>query len=294
MPEQFDTALCRTLADGPFVTASEFVCRGRLGGPWQSNEHCHEQIQITMLTASNSARIEWMSESGSKKQKSSTGPSICVTPANQPHSMMWNEVEGAIVLLVSPGLLGGDGNCTSNAGLEAHERYCTSDPFLLHLGEMLRYRQEAGRPIPRLVAEAIAVTFLEHSNDSTAVQQGTHAIRTEFRLLLEYIEANLETELSVAQLARVSNMSPFHFLRRFKTAIGRTPHQYVMDRRVERAKKLLADVDHAIASIAQACGFATQAHLATVFGRAVGVTPSTYRAQVNSRKAIFGKRNTGI
>jgi AraC family transcriptional regulator len=70
----------------------------------------------------------------------------------------------------------------------------------------------------------------------------------------------------------------------FIPALGLTPHQYVLEGRVERAKQLLADPRFSIADVAQACGFATQAHLTTVFRGHVGATPGTYRAHLVSAR----------
>ena len=72
-------------------------------------------------------------------------------------------------------------------------------------------------------------------------------------------------------------MSVSYFARCFKGTLGTTPHGYLVQRRVERAKSLLADGDLPIAEVALECGFATQAHLTTVFRNAVGATPNSYR-----------------
>jgi AraC family transcriptional regulator len=63
----------------------------------------------------------------------------------------------------------------------------------------------------------------------------------------------------------------------FKQAFEQSPHQYVLSRRVERAKTMLKDGERSIAEIATACGFANQGHLTTAFKRRTGVTPASYR-----------------
>jgi AraC family transcriptional regulator len=102
--------------------------------------------------------------------------------------------------------------------------------------------------------------------------------------VIEYIHAHLNAELSIVELARIAQTSPFHFARHFKASMGLTPHQYVIDRRIELAKWLLADRSRSIADVAYASGFATQAHLTTVFRRLVGVTPGNYRTHTGSIK----------
>jgi AraC-like DNA-binding protein len=92
-----------------------------------------------------------------------------------------------------------------------------------------------------------------------------------------YVDAHLGDELSITVLAGIAQTSAFHFARQFKTLTGTTPHQYILRRRIERAKLLLKDLGLSIADIAIACGFATQAHLTTVFRKEVGVAPGVFR-----------------
>jgi AraC family transcriptional regulator len=94
-----------------------------------------------------------------------------------------------------------------------------------------------------------------------------------------HIEEHLgEAALSIEELARIARMSPFHFARAFKTALGCPPHRYVVERRIERAKALIRAGRLPLAEIAQLVGFADQAHFSTVFRRETGTTPGRFRA----------------
>ncbi|MGF1475695.1 MAG: helix-turn-helix domain-containing protein [Geminicoccaceae bacterium] len=94
----------------------------------------------------------------------------------------------------------------------------------------------------------------------------------------DFIEANLGEELSLAAIAGEACLSPHHFLRAFKAATGKTPHRYVQERRVDLCRRLLETTDLPLADIAYQCGFASQSHMTTVFGSAVGTTPGRYRS----------------
>jgi AraC family transcriptional regulator len=94
----------------------------------------------------------------------------------------------------------------------------------------------------------------------------------------DYIEAHLDDRLTLADLSGVACLSPFHFSRSFKQAVGMGPQRYVMHRRVERAKALIRRTDHPLALIAQEVGFADQSHLTSVFRREIGVTPGNFPA----------------
>ncbi|MDY6938213.1 MAG: AraC family transcriptional regulator [Cyanobacteriota bacterium] len=96
-------------------------------------------------------------------------------------------------------------------------------------------------------------------------------------LVSEYIDANLDRGLKLADLAAVAGMSQFHFSRLFKQSMGMSPHQYILGQRVERAKPLLKHSKMAIAEIALQCGFNSQSHFGKYFREFTGVTPSQYR-----------------
>jgi AraC family transcriptional regulator len=94
----------------------------------------------------------------------------------------------------------------------------------------------------------------------------------------DYIEAHLDADLSLTVLADIACLSPYHFSRSFKQATGVGPQRYVIQRRVERAKRLLCQTHQPLALIAQEAGFIDQSHLTQTFRREIGVTPGRFRA----------------
>lgn len=97
------------------------------------------------------------------------------------------------------------------------------------------------------------------------------------RRVVEYIEDNLRRPITIAEMAEVAFLSPFHFVRSFSKAVGETPLRYVARRRMEEAQKLLRDSQLSIADVAHACGYSSQSHMTTVFKRIAGITPGGYR-----------------
>jgi AraC-like DNA-binding protein len=94
---------------------------------------------------------------------------------------------------------------------------------------------------------------------------------------LEFIDAHLGERLTLVKIADAARLSPYHFAHIFKRFTGIAPHQYVMQRRLERAKQLLADTDLPIAEIAAELGYASQSHFSEAFHHTTSVTPLTYR-----------------
>ncbi|MEM8750630.1 MAG: AraC family transcriptional regulator [Pseudomonadota bacterium] len=91
------------------------------------------------------------------------------------------------------------------------------------------------------------------------------------------VEDRLEEGITIADLASVTSLSDWHFARSFKAAMGSSPHQYVLKRRIVRAKELLSYSDLPLAEVAAASGFSSQSHMSDVFRQKVGTTPGKYR-----------------
>lgn len=139
-------------------------------------------------------------------------------------------------------------------------------------------REEA----PDLYAESFAawaavhlLTFLRQEDD--AIHSGP-AVDRRLRRVLELIEHDFASPLTIDRLAAEANVSKFHFVRLFRRATGRTPHRWLIDRRLQAAKRMLETTDLPVAAIAGHCGFARPNHFATAFARGYAMTPGTCRA----------------
>jgi AraC family transcriptional regulator len=120
-----------------------------------------------------------------------------------------------------------------------------------------------------------------HSARSRPVRMPTTKAISGWRMrrLIDFIEAHLDGDLSLEAMATEVEISPLYLARAFKAAVGQSPHQYVLARRIERAKELLRNSDTPIVDVALASGFSSQSHLSNWFLRHVGVSPATYRRQ---------------
>lgn len=100
----------------------------------------------------------------------------------------------------------------------------------------------------------------------------------------EFVQENLDWPITLAEMAAVAGLSQFHFGRKFRAATGRTPHQYVLEIRLARARDLLRSSSAPISQIAQRCGFTSPSHFAAAFKRCFGVSPTNYRSQSGRSK----------
>lgn len=95
--------------------------------------------------------------------------------------------------------------------------------------------------------------------------------------VVDYVDANFGQPVTLGDLAAVAKLTRMHFAAQFRAATGLRPHEYLLRRRIDEAKRLLQDDSLGIVEIALSVGFQTQAHFTTVFGRFVGDTPHRWR-----------------
>lgn len=158
------------------------------------------------------------------------------------------------------------------------------DRFIFELVHRLWEEAAADRPQGALFADAAMQTLVQalrlRSFGEAATPDGAQALsKAQMRRLHAYMEDHICEDIALDDLAAVAGLSRFHFSRAFKTATGETPRRYIMARRVERVQELLTATQMTITEIAYACGFSSSQHLATVFCKHVGATPSAYRKE---------------
>jgi transcriptional regulator GlxA family with amidase domain len=103
--------------------------------------------------------------------------------------------------------------------------------------------------------------------------------------VVEFIDRHYAKPLTVAELANRARLSPFHFIRTFRAATGLTPHQYVRERRLDRARHLLSTTTMPVTEVCQAVGFTSLGSFSTLFRRSTGKSPVAYRA--SERRPVY-------
>jgi AraC family transcriptional regulator len=130
------------------------------------------------------------------------------------------------------------------------------------------------------LANVLAVHLIRHvlAPRQPARRRDGALPRAKLRAVVEYVEEHLDASPTLEQMAAVARLSPYHFARQFKRATGLPPHQYVIARRVERARHLLqAGTDLSLAEVAADAGFSDQSQFSHHFKRLVGVTPGQFQ-----------------
>jgi AraC family transcriptional regulator len=190
-----------------------------------------------------------------------------------------------LLCLIDPLLLSGvESELDRCSKGELQFRVNSHDPALHQLVTMLHADTTAGGPPEQLYREhltyAIALRVLSLSATPTTDAKANSPLP--YRKLHRVIERmdELGNSVSLEELAKISGYSRNHFLRMFHAATGQTPHNYLMHRRIERAKELIKKRSLSLIDVALTCGYSSHSHMTQVFRKILGVTPSQYRRQV--------------
>ncbi len=164
------------------------------------------------------------------------------------------------------------------------------DPLIEQIGLAIAAEMEEESAAGTLLVESMRVTLAAHitrhystlpSNKRLAQVNGALAPK-KLQRVIDYIEANLNKNISLEDLASQACLSEYHFARAFKATLGVSPHCYVTNKKLDSAKQLMSDKSKTLIEISMMTGFSTQAHFTKVFKRAVGVTPGEYRTRLTS------------
>lgn len=167
--------------------------------------------------------------------------------------------------------------------VEIEHRVIFPDTTILHVAQLLKSEiingGLAGKVYTESLRNLLMVHLLRNYNRAVVKPQLENKLLDTFKLnqVKNFIEEHLAEDITIADMAAVVHISQFHFARVFKTTTGESPHRYLTQRRIERAKVLLSVTRLAVAEVAYRVGFYNQSHFTAQFRKLTGVTPKQYR-----------------
>jgi AraC family transcriptional regulator len=167
---------------------------------------------------------------------------------------------------------------------------CMHDPAIERIAHEMLAEMRDEQPLSRLRVDALGQDLViqllrRHSNlrgsRPLAPEQARGGLAPRrLNQVTDFLEAHLTEDVSLAQLASVAGLSETHFCRAFKQATGLPAHQYLLHRRIERARGMLRDRDVSLVEVALRLGFSSQSHFTSHFRRLTGTTPARYRDEI--------------
>jgi len=203
---------------------------------------------------------------------------MTLMPRGVPSQWSWNSTCDRLDVIVFPDVFG------EGRKLDVVDRYAFRDSEMEAVCRRLYQELNLSGTRERLYVESQLMRLAElllrrHSTTSqpASILPSGGLTRNQTRRVLDYIESNLSSQLTLTELAGITELSLHHFARMFKRSLGVAPYRYVLERRVERAKAMLRAAKASLVDISLSVGFYSQSHFTSAFHRMVGATPTEFR-----------------
>ena len=251
--------------------------------PLELPKHEHHELCLH-LQISGKDRMQWWS--GGQHGVENTFPgSIMLVPAGTEDRELWHGPSERLIVSLAPELLE---HVAANAGAKSPEflpRWSLQDASLEHLLFEMGREAAEGWPLGRLYADLTATSLVSlllrhHAADPMNLRALRGGLpMPQLRRAMEYMSTKLDEDLNLDEIAGEVRLSSFHFAREFRALTGKTPYQYLLDQRMERAKYLLKNQVWSVQEIAAMVGFRSPVNFVRTFRQRIGATPGQWRKQ---------------
>ena len=242
-------------------------------------EEHHDTVQICIPSVNAQYVVQRQSETGKTITHRLGARDVLVIPIGQPHAVDWKRPADIVSLQLSEPFLR---QATGLDHLRLSDAFTIRDPFLTSSAAEIRASVD-GHGMNPVFAEAIATVIAcrvgvraglrQHGNGKQRAEELSPAQASR---IADFLDDRLDRSISLDELARLAGLTKWHFMRRFNITYGTSPHSFITDRRMARAKELLAFSDLPIVQVALEVGM-THSHFSRTFLKRVGVSPSEFR-----------------
>ncbi len=223
---------------------------------------------------------------------SSRPGTIFLLPRGTVDEVNWTGPTHRIAVAINPQLLTSALEETAHeSDMELAEHWDLIDRHIAALLEEMTADLEEGSPAGAIYGDSLANTLAVYLLRRYSVRGIKPVVYkgglpgNRLKRVLNYIADNLETNIRLSKLAAIADMSPHYFSELFKQSTGRSPHNYLLLQRIERAKQRLRDPKHSIIDVGLEAGFQNPSHFARIFRKIEGTTPSRFRMDYALTKA---------
>jgi AraC family transcriptional regulator len=247
------------------------------------SRHQHPEHFLHMVLAGT---VQFEVKTGGRNVRFTSRPGqLFLLPTGTVDEINWLGGAERLAVAIHPHLLTSALEETAHrVDIELVERWDLRDQ---HISMVIREMQADladGCPAGKLYGESLANALAIYLQYRYAVWRRAPVVykggisRCRLKWVLDYIAENLEADLSLSQLSKIAGMSPHYFSELFKQSTGLSPHRYVLQHKIERAKEHLCNPRLSLIEAGFEVGFQNPSHFARVFRKMVGVSPSHFRA----------------
>jgi AraC family transcriptional regulator len=249
---------------------------------FEITEHRLTMHVIAQGLSGGSIGERWLDGKGSHETRQNGD--LAIIPAEITHCCNWDAEAEYLILAIEPRLLHQIGQDWVNCDrIELKPQFMNAQDALIQAILLtLRTEISSGGLASQLLVDSLSTTLAIHLLRNYCVTQprlSSYADglpQSTLKRVTDFIHAHLDRDLELVNLSAIAQISPYHFLRLFKKSMGTTPHQYILQCRVKKAKYLLKYSELSITEIASRVGFCDQSHLNRYFKQIVGLTPKQF------------------
>ena len=264
-------------------------------GPCDHPDHEHP-THFLQLQMKGPVRYHWTTNGQTRVGVAEPG-TLFLCPRGSRDRVQWDGPTDRVMLsLEHPVITQALEETAAHNDVELHQSFEMRDRHIESVVLALRNDLEDGSPAGHLYGESLITALAVYLQKRYAVfRPRTSQLRggmppARLRRVLEYMDSNLGKDVSLSVLAAVAGMGPHYFSELFKQSTGISPHQYVLRRKIERAKRLLRDPAISVVQISALTGFVDQSNFTKVFRRVVGLTPTAFRAGIIDQRPEWAIR----
>lgn len=283
-----DASLLATSSDRPWTLLSAEI---RSHGAGDIDAFTPQNAELTQILRDENAAVSTRSSGGVRQEVAATPGTIWLCPAGirEEATRLSADIPSVLHVYIPPhSFLDGElASLDFRAQDLRYQAAVDSDRVKAILAaitrELRRETASGGLRMDALAVELIAALAADHGETPRTIlplQTPGQLDRRRLDRVLSFVNDNLGEDVGLAQMAEVACVSVFHFARAFHQTTGRTPHAYLSERRLDRAKRLLSEGATDLADIALTCRFSSQANFTRAFTRALGVSPGRYRRRM--------------
>ena len=265
-----------------------FLVEEHAPAEWESN-HVSLLNSAVFLTLDEGAALQWRG-GGTTVSKRIAPDRISILPANHPYSVRLRTSGRSLVVSLEQRLLACAAAALGELGwIEPVWVHGLDDRLLRELLLTLREEMRAGEPAGTRYAQSLAETLATHvvhrySTNRLQIPESSGGLTAlALRRTVQHVQNHLDQDLPLPLLAGVAGLSTCHFARMFKESTGLSPHHYVLNCRIVRAKQLLLNPTLELAEVALRAGFCDQAHMTRCFRQRIGTTPGAFARLVREQ-----------